>query len=242
MFITDNHGNLAHPDRVDEAHAIQLDFQPHETIHLGDNWEFTALRRGASDSELNCDLQLDLKKGIEFLQRFKPSKVFEGNHCVRMQRLMKKPDGRLAMLASIVHAEMMEAIEEIGAEWIPFSSTTGQRKVGAHLCMHGYAYGVNAIERQRNHYHMPVIVGDGHKSQMLPGRYGHAPSYMVGALLDFEKVEYDKSTLAGTDRTHGLLLGEVCEDDSHLWQITARPGESLRAPFTFKSYDNSNAS
>lgn len=230
FFVTDSHGNLCHRDRADEAWAIKHDFQPHLTVHLGDTWEFTALRRGASDSELNVDLQADLDAGIEFLERFRPSIVFEGNHCKRIRYLMRKPDGRLAMLAGLVYSRMIEAIEGIGAEWVPFNSKTGQRKIGAHLCMHGYAHGINAIEKQRNVYRMPVIVGDGHKSQMLPGKYGAAPSYMVGALLDFSKVEYDENTLAGVDRSHGILLGEYCEDDSHLTLIASRPGESLRLP------------
>ena len=206
------------------------DFQPHLKVNLGDTWEFTALRRGASDSELNCDLESDLEAGIEFLQRFNFNIVFEGNHCKRIRYLMRKPDGRLAFLASIVHERMMEAIREIGAEWVPFNSKKGQRKIGAHLCMHGYAHGINAIDRQRNTYRMPVIVGDGHKSQMLPGKYGAHPSYMVGALLDFDKVEYDENTLAGADRSHGILLGEYCDDDSRLTLIESRPGEPLLVP------------
>lgn len=238
MFITDNHGNLAHKDRVDEAWGIQQDFQPHLTVHLGDNWEFTALRRGASDSELNVDLQADVEAGEEFLQRFRPQIVFEGNHCKRIRRLMQKPDGRLAMLASMVYTRMMATIEDIGAEWVLFNSKNGQRKIGAHLCMHGYAHGINAVERQRSAYRMPVIVGDGHRSQLLPGKYGAHPSYMVGALLDFDKVNYDEDTLSGIDRSHGILLGDFCEDDSRLTLIESRPGEALRVPFFGRQENN----
>ena len=237
FFVADPHGNLQDPARVDEAWAIMHDFQPHRKVNLGDTWEFTALRRGASDSELNCDLQSDLEAGIDFLHRFEFDDVFEGNHCKRIRYLMRKPDGRLALLASIVYERMMQAVRDIGAEWIPFNSKTGQRKIGAHLCMHGYAHGINAIDRQRNAYRMPVIVGDGHKSQMLPGKYGSSPSYMVGALLDFSKVEYDENTLAGVDRSHGILLGEYCEDDSRLTLIESRPGE----PLTLPSFSNRNA-
>ena len=46
VVMGDNHGNHADPDTLKAVLAFCKDFKPHHRVHLGDNWDFAALRKG----------------------------------------------------------------------------------------------------------------------------------------------------------------------------------------------------
>ena len=76
----DNHGNLVCEESIKKFFEFSANWNPHYRIHLGDLWDFSALRRGASAEEKMLGISDDYQAGINFLDRYKPHFLTLGNH------------------------------------------------------------------------------------------------------------------------------------------------------------------
>lgn len=233
FLITDSHGNLVDRDREDEAWAFQQDFKPDLTAHAGDWVELTALRSKASEDEKCVSIRDDFEDGIRLIRRFGVNLWLSGNHCERLFKLQQHRLAAFRDLGHVLSQQVLDIAKEIGATYVPYDSTQDHPRVGAHLILHGYGSGVNTLDAHRAAYQSPVIIGHVHSSMTLvPKAANQTPSYSVGALMDFRKVAYDKSTLGGLKRSHGFLFGEYADGVSHFWNVSSRPGEPMRPPST----------
>jgi hypothetical protein len=233
MLITDSHGNLVSRDREDEAWAFKQDFQPDLMAHGGDWLELTALRSKASEDEKCVSIRDDFDDGVRLIRRFSPQLWLSGNHCDRLFKLREHRIAAFRDLGHVLCQQVLDIAKEIGARYVPYASRQDHPRVGAHLVLHGYGSGIHTLEAHRATYESPVIIGHVHSSlTLVPRSSNQTPSYSVGALMDFNKVAYDKNTLGGLKRSHGFLFGEYAEGISHFWNVSSRPGEELRPPST----------
>ena len=67
IFIADTHGDLVCPDAVKVVKQFIEDWKPKHRIHLGDVWDFRALRKGASPEERMEGISYDYSCGVELL-------------------------------------------------------------------------------------------------------------------------------------------------------------------------------
>jgi len=86
MALSCTHGNLL--DETAFAHFMKEKkaYQPKHMIHLGDVFEFTALRKGATDDEKRINIEEDIEWGLwtlqEMMDGIKGEKWYlRGNHC-----------------------------------------------------------------------------------------------------------------------------------------------------------------
>jgi len=84
VICGDNHGDMADEKSVSALVAFIADFKPEIRVHLGDNWDFRNLRKGASDDEKAASLADDWETGSDFMRAFfdggKENAYLRGNH------------------------------------------------------------------------------------------------------------------------------------------------------------------
>ena len=88
VAMGDNHGDLACEDTLDAIMQFVATVKPKYRVHLGDNWDFRAIRRGADDTDQASSLQRDWDEGEEFIRaffKFGQERIFlRGNHDERI--------------------------------------------------------------------------------------------------------------------------------------------------------------
>ena len=182
-LVADNHGDQIHRPAEKKFFEWLTDFNPQIRVHLGDNWNFDALRRGASDADRTVDLKRDIRMGKEFLSRFfdgGDSRVFlRGNHDERLWKLQKDPCNAVARgYAQNIVEELEGHVDALGAKMLPYHSKKGVFRLGKLSCVHGYAHGMSASRAHARIYgncvfgHVHRFDGCGEAS--LEGRYAQS--------------------------------------------------------------------
>lgn len=149
VLVADNHGDQIHRASAGKFFGWLEDFKPDIRVHLGDNWNFDALRRGASDADRTIDLKRDLRMGKEFLERLfaegTTKVLLRGNHDERLWKLRNDPCNAVARgYAQKIVEELEEHLEGIGARMLPYDAEKGVYRLGNLNCVHGYAHGMGA--------------------------------------------------------------------------------------------------
>jgi hypothetical protein len=72
IVAADNHGGLVCEAAKKKFLAFADDWKPHHRIHLGDLWDFSPLRRGASPEEKADGISDDYQCGLDFLDVLVP--------------------------------------------------------------------------------------------------------------------------------------------------------------------------
>lgn len=149
VVVADNHGDQVHEPTKKKFFEFIEDFKPDVRIHLGDNWDFSALRRGASDEDRASDLTDDWEQGIDFLNRFfdgGEKRIFlRGNHDERIYRFAHDPcSAALRQYAQRGCDDIAKLVKKLGVKMLPYDSQKGVYKLGSLTCIHGYHAGVGA--------------------------------------------------------------------------------------------------
>jgi hypothetical protein len=149
VIVADNHGDQIHRPTEAKFFEFLADFKPHVRVHLGDNWDFSAIRSGASDSDRASDLDADWREGESFLRRFfkggQTNVFLRGNHDERIFRLLKDPcSGVVRDYAKRGCEDINRIVKQTAARMLPYDSHKGVYKLGKLSCLHGYHAGVHA--------------------------------------------------------------------------------------------------
>ena len=86
LVAADNHGSLVCQDAKKVLLSFAETWKPDYRVHLGDLWDFSPLRRGASQEEKADGISDDFIQGLEFLDDFKPNFLTLGNHDDRIKQ------------------------------------------------------------------------------------------------------------------------------------------------------------
>jgi len=188
--VGDNHGNLIHRADAEAFQEFCADFKPQLRVHLGDNWDFANLRRGADPREEGDDMGPDLDAGFEFLKTFRPNVMTLGNHDHRLWRAMTDSRGLVRKFASDTVAEIERVAAKIKCKLLPYHSRQGIHSVGKLSFLHGYHAGLGAIAQHARTYRS-CIFGHLHCNGSVTERGLDVPTaYCVGGLGDHERMEY----------------------------------------------------
>lgn len=171
VVVGDNHGDMADPVSVEALWAFMGDWKPHIRVHLGDNWDFRNLRKGASDEEKKASLEQDWAAGTEFMTRFfrgpGEKHFLRGNHDERMWDFLNSATGILRDYA----ADGVKRIEAImrrhRVKMLPYDSALGVLPLGDLTAVHGYHTGIGACRQHANIYRN-CIFGHVHTIESSP--------------------------------------------------------------------------
>lgn len=141
IFIGCTHGDLICPKAVKIVKSFMEDWKPKWRIHLGDLWDFRALRRGADAEDLASGIRKDFDEGIELLDWYQPQIITLGNHDHRIWRAAG--EYRSGVLAEHAQDYVNEAEEEFRnrrIKWLPWGAdATIKFPVGDRIHLHhGY--------------------------------------------------------------------------------------------------------
>ncbi len=156
VVATDNHGDMADEETVNALFAFIDKFKPTVRVHLGDNWDFRNLRKGASDEEKKESLEEDWKAGTDFFRTFfkggEENHFLWGNHDDRLRQFQKSATGVLRDYATEGINRINALCSELKVSQLPYDSAKGILKLGKLSLLHGYHAGIGAARHHANIY------------------------------------------------------------------------------------------
>jgi hypothetical protein len=211
IAVADNHGRL-----VDKAAVLKLQsfidsWNPHYRIHLGDLWDFSPLRRGASQEEKADGISEDYQCGLEFLDVFRPNFLTLGNHDDRIWlHSTHCADGILRETCQKLASDSEREFRKRRIEFVPYHVNRFLRMPeGGPKLIHGFratmypakAHFENWGECLHGHVHKP----DTYVARFIDG----SQSFSVGCLADINLMTYADRTPAKLAWRNGWVGGLI---------------------------------
>jgi len=170
MAVGCTHGDLIDKTAFKTFMSRRRHYKPEHMFHLGDAFEFTALRKGATDDEKRISIEKDIKEGLWMFSRiFKGIRgqrwFMRGNHCERLWQMKDKGTaiGREFANEKIYQIESFLADHDIQMK--PYCSRKGVIMVNDTCLMHGYGHGLNAAKDHLKAYHHNLIFCHTHRAE-----------------------------------------------------------------------------
>jgi hypothetical protein len=224
IVATDNHGGLV----CHEAKKVLLAFcetwKPNYRIHLGDLWDFSPLRRGASQEEKAHGIADDFIEGLKFLDDYKPNYLTLGNHDDRIyQYATHCADG---MLRERCEELVIASEKEFKRRKITFCEYKVTQYLrlpeGGPKLIHGFR---STVSPARAHYdnwgsclHGHCHTVDEHTARHIDG----GKAYSVGCMADLNQLSYSDRQPAKLGHRNGFLYGIINTKtgDWKAWQVS----------------------
>lgn len=204
VCAADNHGSNVDESAATAFHEFCKTYKAEHRIHLGDNWDFACLRRGASDEEKREPIRDDIDAGLAFLAKFKPTVFLRGNHDARLYDAVESDDGKLADFAGYLAADIEESLK--GVKVYPYCKRRGVHRMGKLAGIHGYHAGLNAARFMAQCYG-DSIGGHVHASdQARTARSDGAVGHTSGALCKLD-ARYNRAHANTLRQNAGWLYG-----------------------------------
>ena len=221
--VGDNHGDMVDPLVAQEFYKFLKWFSPDEVIHLGDNYDFRSIRRGAGRKEENESLVADVKAGNDFISRVQPTVFLNGNHDDRLDQIINgSTSGMLVDYCHDLKGDIRSLLKKNGCKKIyDYHAETGVHTLGKVKFVHGYTCGVRAVEEHAIHYAEPqgaVIMGHLHSIQQTNAKKHHGAVGFSGGCLCVKTMDYSKNRLATSKWGSGWTYGFTQGNDWKVWQ------------------------
>ena len=170
----DNHGNHADPETLAAVLAFCKEWRPHHRVHLGDNWDLAALRKGvkAGDKEASAAaLKEDIEAGCRWVEQYRPTHFLMGNHEHRIRDAMHNTDS-ITQLEALkdVDATMRRVLRRNGAKVVrEYTVDQGFVDIGPVTFTHGFFHGNDAILKMAHRFNSgpgrAVVMGHLHRAE-----------------------------------------------------------------------------
>jgi hypothetical protein len=207
----DSHGSLVCEKSKRKFLDFIDDWKPHHRIHLGDLWDFSPLRKGASQEEKADGIADDYVAGIEFLDEYKPHFLTLGNHDDRIwMHSTHCADGIMRERCSQLAEASENEFKKRKIQWVPYHVTRYlQMPEGGPKLIHGFRATMYPAKAHFENWG-PSICGHVHKPDTYVARHidGQA-SYSVGCLADINLMTYADRTPAKLAWRQGWLYGMI---------------------------------
>lgn len=221
VVMGDNHGNHADPDTLKAVLAFCRDFNPHHRVHLGDNWDFAALRKGVGKDDKESSwaaLKEDIEAGCEWLAAYRPTHFLMGNHEHRVRELIHGTDSITRLdAAKDIDGKMRKAIRQSGCKVVK-EYTVNQNfiDIGPVTFTHGFFHGNDAIVKTAHRFNSgpgrAVVMGHLHRAEQHNlERRGGGAVWICGCACDLglQYAERRPSTLRWQNSFMALrIVGE----------------------------------
>jgi hypothetical protein len=217
VCAADNHGDMRDDVTCEALFAFMAEYKPEVRVHLGDNWDFRNLRRGASDDEKAASMRDDWECGTDFVRRFfsggKENHFLVGNHDTRLFALRDSASGVLRDYAEEGVKRFDAVFKKCRAAVLPYDSRLGVLQIGHLKALHGYHSGVNAC-RQHAMIYGNCLTGHNHSIESAAvSSLEPAEARCIGACCQIDMPYANKNTAKlrhGNGWAYGLLF-----DDGH---------------------------
>lgn len=218
MAIGCTHGDLLHEPSFNKFMARRAAYKPKHMLHLGDAFEFTALRKGATDDEQRISIDVDISWGLWLLEEIfsgiKGQRWFlRGNHCERLWQMKDKGSAIGREFAEEKIYEIESFLEDRGIQMKPYCSSKGVIKINDTLFMHGYGHGINAAKDHIRAYHNHAMFCHTHRAEHAVGTGWPEPltAVNIGCMLKLLP-QYASRGVSTLSWTHGFGQGEFMAD------------------------------
>jgi len=168
MAIGCTHGDLLDEAAFDQFMKAKKQYKPKHMLHLGDVFEFTALRKGATDEEKRTCIDTDISWGLWLLEQ-----IFDGiegqkwlllgNHCQRLWNMAENGTAAGVAFAQDRIDYIVEHLDYWGVQYKPYCSSRGVIMINDTLFMHGYGHGMHAAKDHNKAYHQHVMFPHTHR-------------------------------------------------------------------------------
>ena len=237
LAFGDTHGDMVDEAALGSLIKVKKHFKPHLTIHLGDLFDYRALRKGISQTESDAydGLRADTLKGYECLEKTRPDVLLLGNHDHRIYRVAAEhPNGIVREAAEQGINGIEKAAKRVKCRVIPYHYQQGIYTVGTLNFLHGYTANLRAVAEHANHYgngpDSSVVIGHLHRVEQSTGkRHGRAHGYSAGCLCMFEEMSYASHRLATSMWQLGWAFG-VYDDNNHQVWLATQMGDKWVLP------------
>jgi hypothetical protein len=220
MAVFDIHGDQSDPDAMKAMFEFKESvWKPHEVINGGDNWNFAALRKGASEDEREASIQQDYNSGMEIMKRLRPTYFLRGNHDERLWDLAAHGKGVLRDFAIMGINEISNEIKKLGCLMLPYDVRDGVLRYAKNLSIaHGYKHNEHSAKSMAGSFGN-IIYGHVHafsscRFDSLDERIGQA----VGCLCSLD-MDFERSRTAKLKKEHGWVYGvkNTKTGNAHYW-------------------------
>ena len=191
--MADSHGDLVCKKTLKKFYSFMDDWKPKIKVHLGDAFDFRALRLGASTEDRADSLTYDYQCGIELLRRFQPNMLTLGNHDHRLWRIASEHSNRtLADLAASKVNETEDFFRNQKIQWIPYHAKK-TLKIGNLRIFHGFMTGENVAKKHFIRY-LSCIFGHVHTaSSYCAENIDGGAAHSVATMADLDRMTYSET-------------------------------------------------
>jgi len=218
IVVSDIHGSQADNQATRATLSFTRDFNPDIRVIAGDLWDFSAIRKGASDDERQVSMRDDFDAGADFADAFfekgRENHLMLGNHDVRAHDLCHSPDAVLRDLGMKMVEDINYVASRNKAKLWPYDSRYGVMEIGFLKVVHGYHTGASACAHHSRIYGN-VIFGHVHSVEAFqtPG-LKQQEARAIGCLCKLDQDYADRKT--GKLRwAHGFAYGWLFEDSTY---------------------------
>ena len=208
--ISDNHGDMCDWEAANVALDVIDDFDPHYRVHLGDVFDFRAIRNGAGSGEQADGVQDDITQGLALLDRFKPSHLTLGNHDTRAWDKASSPtDGMLRDYCQGITRALEARFKKNAIQWVPWGADQ-LIDIGGFRFLHGYHCDLHAPKTHALKY---GSCAHGHTHRPNEHRCRHYDTTVgisVGCLCELS-MDYARGNTSILEQAHGFLLMMINE-------------------------------
>jgi len=225
MALSCTHGNLLDETAFAYFMKEKKASKPKHMFHLGDVFEFTALRKGATEDEKRINIEEDIEWGLwtlqEMMEGIKGERwALRGNHCERLWEMAEKGSVVGRDFAKIHIERIEEFLADNNIKTKPYCSTQGVIQINDLLLMHGYGFGVNAAKDHMKIYHKDVIFGHTHRAETAIGTGWPMPIEALNIGMMMKKFpKYASRTTSVLSWNHAFAKGEFFKGGTHTKEL-----------------------
>ena len=229
LVCCDNHGGLVSDEAVSKLLKFSADWKPDYRIHLGDVWDFSPLRRGASQEEKADGIAADFTAGLKFLDQFKPHYLTLGNHDDRVfQHASHCADGILRERCDDLAQTIEREFKKRKIQWCEYKVSQFLRMPeGGPKLIHGFRSTVYPAKAHYDNWgeclHGHCHTSDEHSARHIDG----GKAFSVGCLADLDKLTYSDRQPAKLGHRNGFLYGIINTKTGswNAWQVIKDQGD-----------------
>ena len=212
-----NHGYWADKSATDAVLEFTRRWKPETRIHLGDYLDTTSFRTGAGLKDHVGDIIEDMSAGIDFLEAFEPTMLFNGNHDIRIWESLDDHNAQRRFAAQEIIKNIRNAVGKKVDFEEDYDIRTSVRTLGDTNFLHGFMYSDNAVRDHAAQFGKCVIAHL-HKVAMVPAsRFDSPVGYCVGYLGDSKKFGYAIRRRATSQWSQGFAWGEYSDKECVIW-------------------------
>jgi len=226
IFVGCSHGELVCQDAVAAVKRFMATWKPKHRVHLGDLWDFSALRRNAEPEERAMGISYDYNCGIEFLEWYKPQILTLGNHDHRIWRAAKESrNGPLADLLQSFCETAEDDLRKMRIHVTPWGvQNYAKLPVGGPKLLHGYRSTMYPAKAHFDSYGECILAHvhhpDSHEGRHIDG----GKAYTIGTLANISKLSYADGYTAKLGWRNSFAYGMHNPKTGawHLWHVVKR--------------------